>query len=199
MTGVTKATKGERTRKAIVDAAISRFARDGYKGSSLTGIARDIGLSPSAIYPYFADKEALFIVAVDEDAAREIEDGLASVNGDELVSDWRHMIVGFLVALERHPLARRVLAGLEPEFTVRLIGIPALDQVRKALSGNLETLQLNGSVRSDVDPRAMASGFITLWLSLLMSLVQTGSSPIDLLGDDVVAVLNAATRPPVAG
>jgi AcrR family transcriptional regulator len=193
---VTKATKGERTRKAIVDAAISRFARDGYARSSLTGIARDVGLSPSAIYPYFADKEALFVAAVDEDAAGEIEDGLAGVNGDELVGDWRNMLVGFLDALDRHPLARRVLAGLEPEFTVRLIGIPALDQLRKALAANLEVLQLNATIRSDVDPRAMASGFITIWLSLLMSLVQTGSSPIDLLGDDVVAVLNAATRPP---
>jgi AcrR family transcriptional regulator len=190
-------TKGERTRKAIVDAAISRFARDGYRGSSLSGIARDVGLSPSAIYPYFADKEALFIAAVDEDAAREIEDGLAGVTGGELVGDWQHMIVGFLDALERHPLARRVLAGLEPEFTVRLIGIPALDQLRKALGGNLETLQLNGSVRSDVDPQALASGIITISLSLLMSLVQTGSRPIDLLGEDVVAVFNAATGPQV--
>jgi hypothetical protein len=138
----------------------------------------------------------LFVAAVDEDAAGEIEDGLAGVNGDELVGDWRNMLVGFLDALDRHPLARRVLAGLEPEFTVRLIGIPALDQLRKALAANLEVLQLNATIRSDVDPRAMASGFITIWLSLLMSLVQTGSSPIDLLGDDVVAVLNAATRPP---
>ncbi len=192
-----KATKGERTRKAIIDGAISRFARDGYRASSLAGIARDIGLSPSAIYPYFADKEALFVAAVDEDAAGEIEDALDGVNVEELVGDWRHMIVGFLDALERHPLARRVLAGLEPEFTVRLIGIPALDQLRKDLAGNLEILQLNGSIRSDVDPQAMASGFITIWLSLLMSLVQTGSSPIELLGDDVVAVLNAATRPSV--
>jgi hypothetical protein len=88
-----------------------------------------------------------------------------------------------------------VLAGLEPEFTVRLIGIPALDQLRKGLASNLETLQMNGSVRGDVDPQAIASGFITIWLSLLMSLIQTGSRPIDLLGEDVVAVLNAATRP----
>ena len=82
------------------------------------------GLSPSAIYPYFANKEALFIAAVDEDAAGEIEDGMAGVRDDDLIGDWRHVIVGFLDALDRHPLARRVLAGLEPEFTVRLIGIP---------------------------------------------------------------------------
>lgn len=188
-------SKGERTRRSILEAAIVRFAREGYRTTSLTAVARDAGLSPTAIYPYFANKEALFIAAVDEDAAGEIEDGLAGVSNEDLIGDWRHVIVGFLEALDRHPLARRVLAGLEPDFTVRLIGIPALDQLRKGLADSLESLQMNGDVRKDLDAQAMASGFLTIWLSLLMSLVQTGSEPVDLLGEDVVAVFDAAMRP----
>jgi hypothetical protein len=84
---------------------------------------------------------------------------------------------------------------LEPEFTVRLIDIPALDQLRKGFADNLQSLQMSGRVRDDLDARAMASGFLTIWLSLLMSLVQTGSKPVDLLGEDVVAVFDAAMRP----
>jgi AcrR family transcriptional regulator len=188
-------SKGERTRRAILRAAIVRFAREGYRATSLTSVARDAGLSATGIYPYFANKEALFVAAVDEDAAGEIEDGLAGVRPDDLIGDWRHVIVGFLGALDHHPLARRVLAGLEPDFTVRLIGIPALDQLRKGLAESLETLQLSGAVRDDIDARAMANGFMTIWLSLLMSLVQTGSSPVDLLGEEVVAVFDAVMRP----
>jgi len=191
-----RATKGERTRKAIVEAAIVRFARDGYRRASLTGIARDVGLSPSAIYPYFGDKEALFVAAVDEDAAGEIEDGLAGVTGEQILGDWRQVMGGLLEALERHPLARRVLAGLEPEFTVRLIGIPALEELRKALAANIEALQIAGDVRSDADPQAMARGLVTISLSLLMSLVQTGAGTMDLVGEDVSAVLDTALRPP---
>jgi TetR/AcrR family transcriptional repressor of nem operon len=189
------ASKGERTRRSILQAAIVRFAREGYRATSLTSVARDAGLSPSAIYPYFPNKEALFVAAVDEDAAAEIEDGMAGVGDEDIIGDWRHVIVGFLDALEKHPLARRVLAGLEPEFTVRLIDIPALDQLRKGLADNLQSLQMSGRVRDDLDARAMASGFLTIWLSLLMSLVQTGSKPVDLLGEDVVAVFDAAMRP----
>jgi AcrR family transcriptional regulator len=188
-------SKGERTRRAILQAAIVRFAREGYRSTSLSAVARDAGLSSSAIYPYFANKEALFIAAVDEDAAGEIEDGLSGVRNEDLIGDWRHVILGFIDALDRHPLARRVLGGLEPDFTVRLIGIPALDQLRKGLADSLENLQLNGAVRDDLDARAMASGFLTIWLSLLMSLVQTGTQPIDLLGEEVVAVFDAAMRP----
>ncbi|MGO9341972.1 MAG: TetR/AcrR family transcriptional regulator [Acidimicrobiales bacterium] len=191
----TNGSKGERTRRTILEAAIVRFAREGYRATSLAAVARDAGLSPSGIYPYFANKEALFVAAVDEDAAGEIEDGLAGVGNDDLIGDWRHVIIGFLEALDGHPLARRVLAGLEPDFTVRLIGIPALDQLRKALAENLEGLQMRGDVRDDLNARAMASGFLTIWLSLLMSLVQTGSQPIDLLGEEVVAVFDAAMRP----
>jgi AcrR family transcriptional regulator len=188
-------SKGERTRRSILEAAIVRFAREGFKGTSLTAVARDAGLSPTGIYPYFDNKEALFVAAVDEDAAGEIEDGLSGVTPEALIGDWRHVIVGFLDALDRHPLARRVLAGLEPEFTVRLIGIPALDQMRKGLADSLELLQIQGGVRTDLDARAMASGFMTIWLSLLMSLVQTGATPVELLGEDVVAVFDAAMRP----
>jgi AcrR family transcriptional regulator len=188
-------TKSERTRRAILEAAIVRFAREGYRSTSLSAVSRDAGLSPTAIYPYFANKEALFIAAVDEDAAGEIEDGLAGVRTEDVIGDWLHLMLGFVEALDNHPLARRVLAGLEPEFTVRLIGIPALDQLRKGLADNLERLQLRGAIRGDLDPTAMASGFTTIWLSLLMSLVQTGTTPIDLLGADVVAVFDAALSP----
>ncbi|MFZ0666384.1 MAG: TetR/AcrR family transcriptional regulator [Acidimicrobiales bacterium] len=188
-------TKSERTRRAILQAAIVRFAREGYRSTSLSAISRDAGLSPTAIYPYFANKEALFIAAVDEDAAGEIEDGLAGVRTEDVIGDWLRLMLGFVDALGDHPLARRVLAGLEPEFTVRLIGIPALDQLRKGLADGLESLQLRETLRADLDPTAMASGLTTIWLSLLMSLVQTGTSPIDLLGQDVVAVFEAALSP----
>jgi hypothetical protein len=37
---------------------------------------------------------------------------------------------------------------------------------------------------------------MTIVLSMLMSLVQTGADPAVLLGDDVRAVIEAALRPP---
>ena len=43
--------------------------RDGYRATSVTDIARDANLSSTAAYVYFPNKEALFIAAVDEDAA----------------------------------------------------------------------------------------------------------------------------------
>jgi AcrR family transcriptional regulator len=188
-------TKGERTRRALLDAAIARFGRDGYRGTSVAEIARDARLSGTAAYAYFPSKEALFVAAVDEDAAAVIEEGLSSVAVDD-IDQWREtLILTLLSAVGRRPLARRVLSGLEPEFTVRLLEIPALEQLRKACGERIRSQQLAGEVRADIDPRQIANGLVTIVLSLLMSLLQTGTDPATLLGRDVVAVVEAALRP----
>jgi AcrR family transcriptional regulator len=188
-------TKGERTRQAVLEAAIARFGRDGYRGTSVAEIARDARLGGTAAYAYFPNKEALFVAAVDEDAAAVIEEGLASIE-DADVDRWRRtLIFTLLAAVERHPLARRVLSGLEPEFTVRLIGIPALEQLRKESAERIRTQQIEGQVRDDIDAQQMATGLTTIVLSLLMSLLQTGADPATVLGADVAAVFEAALSP----
>ena len=193
----TSMTKGERTRKALLEAAIARFGRDGYRGTSVAEIARDARLSGTAAYVYFPNKEALFVAAVDEDAAAVIEEGLESFTDDVDLARWRETLMFTLLeAVDRHLLARRVLLGLEPEFTVRLLSIPALEQLRKAIAERLSAQQLAGSVRADVDPQQMANGLMTIVLSMLMSLLQTGTDPATLLGRDVAAVMEAALSPP---
>lgn len=186
------ATKGERTRRAVLAAAIARFARDGYRASSVADIARDTQLTPTGVYAYFPSKEALFVAAVDEDAAGEIGEALTTVLEGNFTGDWGNLILTLLEALDRHPLAARVLRGLEPDFTVRLLGIAALEELRKGLADLLASEQLSGKVRPDVDPRMMAGGLVTIVISLLISLLQTGADPAGTLGDEVLAVLEAA-------
>jgi AcrR family transcriptional regulator len=195
---VSVVSKGERTRQVVLDAAIARFGRDGYRGTSLAEIARDAGVSGTAAYAYFPNKEALFLAAVDEDAAAVIEEGLGSFQASpDDVDAWKEtLIFSLLAAVGRHPLARRILAGLEPGFTVRLIGIPALEQLRKACGERLREQQLRGEVRSDIDPQQIANGVVTIVLSLVMSLVQVDADPVAILGGDVAAVVEAALKPP---
>jgi len=193
----TVTTKGERTRRALLDAAIARFGRDGYRRTSIADITRDAGLSGTAAYAYFANKEELFVAAVDADAGPVIEEGLAAETGDVAIDHWRAtLIVALLKALERHPLARRIVAGLEPEFTVRLLSIPALDDLRAESARRLRAHQEAGEVRADIDPDQIARGVVPIVMSLLMALLQTGSDPAGFLGPDVAAIFDAALLPP---
>jgi len=189
--------KGEQTRRDVLGAAIARFGQDGYRATSVADIARQAGVGGTVPYAYFPNKEALFLAAVDEDAAAVVDDGLASLTDAVDLEHWRGtLIFTLLSALERHPLARRVLTGLEPEFTVRLITIPALEQLRKASGERIRAQQLAGQVRTDIDAQQIANGLVTIVLSLLMSLLQTGTDPATLLGADVAAVVEAALSPP---
>jgi AcrR family transcriptional regulator len=190
-------TKGERTRRAILEAAIERFGRDGYRATSVADIARDAGVGGTVAYAYFPNKEALFVAAVDEDAAGVIRSGLTDVIEDPDLQDWRRTLIFTLVdAVEGHPLARRLLAGQEPGVTDRVLDIPALAEVRKACAERIRTDQLAGTVRPDIDPVAVGNGIVAIVLSLLMSLLQVGSGAAVAYGADVAAVFEAALAVP---
>jgi AcrR family transcriptional regulator len=104
-------SKGEKTRQAILEAAIARFGREGYRATSVADIARDASVGGTVAYAYFPSKEALFLAAVDEDAAGVIREGVDTILANPGVPDWRQMLIFTLVAaVERHPLARRLLA-----------------------------------------------------------------------------------------
>lgn len=189
--------KGAQTRQAILRAAIARFGRDGFRATSLANIARDASVSGTAAYAYFPSKEALFLAAVDEDAAGVIHEGLSSILEQPDVHQWQEtLIFTLLEAVERHPLARRLLAGLEPEVTERVLGIPALEELRKALAERLRSEQVTGAVRADIDPVSIANGIVALVLAVLMSVVQVGESAAGTYASDVGAVFQAALRQP---
>jgi len=190
-------SKGAQTRRAILQAAIARFGRDGFRATSVADIARDASVGGTVAYAYFPNKEALFLAAVDEDAAGVIQEGLATVMEVPDIRRWHDTLIFTLVdSVERHPLARRLLAGLEPEVTVRVLEIPALTELRKACTELLRTGQAAGTVRPDIDPVAVGNGVVALMLSILMSVTQLGSQAAVMYSHDVAAVFEAALTSP---
>jgi AcrR family transcriptional regulator len=189
-------TKGELTRRQILSAAVARFGRHGYRATSVADIARDAGVGGSVPYAYFAGKEALFLAAVDEDAAAVIHEALAGAFEQPGLPDWRETLLGALLgAVERHPLARRLLAGLEPDVTARVLHIPALEDLRRLCAERLAADQRAGTVRPDVDPATMADGIVAIVMSLLMAVVQLGLGATSQYADQVAAVLASAIGP----
>lgn len=189
-------TKGEQTRHAILRAAIARFGRDGYRSTSVADIARDAGVGGTLAYAYFPNKEALFLAALDEDAAGVISEGVSSLLEEQDLAPWREtLIVALVDAVERHTLARRVLSGLEPHVTARMLEIPAMTELRKALTERLRSDQAAGRVRRDLDTPAIANGAVIIVVSLLMSVLQFGREGLSAYNADVLAVLSAALDP----
>lgn len=98
----------ELTRVAIVEAAVTRFAADGYAGTNIDSIAEQARVTKGAVYHHFADKAALFeaaYAAVEDDLLAKV---LARVSG--LDDPWQSLLAGADVFLEEcsGPLFRRI-------------------------------------------------------------------------------------------
>lgn len=193
----TNVSKGELTRQTILAAAITRFGRDGFRATSVADIARDAAVSGTAAYAHFPNKEALFLAALDEDAAGVIQEGVAHVIEEGATSEyWREtLILTLAAAVEHHPLARRVLSGLEPDVTDRVIEIPAMLELRKSVAERLRLDQESGRVRADIDPVLVADGAVGITVSLLMAVLQLGATGIDVYGPGIWALFSAALDP----
>lgn len=188
----TLGNKGARTRSALLEHAIRRFALDGYRQTSVSEIARDAGLTPAAAYAYFASKEGLFSAAVDKDAAGLIEQAMPHMVEGAVTARWQSVLEALLAALGDHPLAKRILAGREPEHTERLIDIPALAELREGIAEQLEVGQQSGRIRPDIDPTLIAGGLTTVVMAILIAVLQTGVQPVGDVAAGVSALLDAA-------
>ena len=59
--------KKRKTKKAILDAAISLFGEKGYEQTSMAALARTAGIGKSTIYTYFGAKREILIAFCEEE------------------------------------------------------------------------------------------------------------------------------------
>ncbi|MBL1075730.1 TetR/AcrR family transcriptional regulator [Nocardia sp. 2] len=62
--GATLSTSDVR-REAVLDAAITDFAKSGYRGTSINTVAVTAGISPAYVFKLFPSKTELFVAAID--------------------------------------------------------------------------------------------------------------------------------------
>ena len=76
---------------------------------------------------------------------------------------------------------------------MRLLHIPALQELRKTVTELIRAQQIEGGVRQDIHPGQTANGMVVIVISLLMATLQTGpTTGYELVAVDVESVLHAA-------
>lgn len=88
----------EVTRAAIVEAAVTRFAADGYAATNIDSIAELARVTKGAVYHHFHDKAELFEAAYTAMEERLLGNVLAGVEGID--NPWEALRVGAGVFLE---------------------------------------------------------------------------------------------------
>lgn len=189
-------TKGGRTRQRLLELAIARFGSQGHRATSVSEIARAAGLTQAAVYAYFDNKEALFVAAVDADATALVITAHDAVAGTPVRELLQAFLVNLYVRLPEHPLARRVLAGQEPEVLPRLIDLPAIRMATRLIVDDVRAGQDRGEVRTDIDAEVVGDGVEAMILSLLLATVQSNGLYTPRYQGGVNAAFDAMLKPP---
>ena len=97
-------SKGERTRRAILDAADRLFVEQGYAATSMRQIAEGAGLALGGIYNHFAGKEDVFtVIILERHPYRQIIPVLRTARGSTIEEFVRNAAKTLVDELGHHP------------------------------------------------------------------------------------------------
>jgi AcrR family transcriptional regulator len=164
----------ERRREQILEAAVRCFARDGFHRATMQDIVREAGLSPGAIYRYYASKEAIIAAIASQRHVSEQEMLREATGGSDVRTGLHQLARVFLGQLSnpREQEWRRVTVQLWGEA---LRSERVMDMVREGLDGPLEALeswirrgQREGRVAADLDAAAAARVAAAIFQGLVL-------------------------------
>jgi len=177
----TRAKAKERTRQALLLAALEEFAEHGLDGPSLDQICARAGKTRGAFYVHFDDREALILAVVERILGEYIEALVtASAKADGLVSAIE-VFADLLIRAttgEASPLGRFAVLGTVHFRFVLEAGarFPAASEVfGRVVQAGVEMLaaateqgQQGGRVRSDLQPAETGQVLIAVLLGVLV-------------------------------
>jgi TetR/AcrR family transcriptional regulator, transcriptional repressor for nem operon len=171
-------TKGEQTRRKIVEAAAPIFNKRGYEGSSLNELMEATGLKKGGIYRHFSSKEEL--AAEVFDYTWEAAWNARLINVDEMangIEKLRQLIANFVE--HRSPVAggcpilNTAIDADDGNPVLRAHVTKALRLWLRRLQTIVDQAQVRGEAQPGVDPKTVATLIVaSLEGALMMSRIQ---------------------------
>lgn len=158
--------RGQRTHDRLVEAAVEVFAAHGRDATTITAVADRCGITPPAVYRYFADKDALYRAALDAAEAAyqaEVAERVQGVPFPFLRGEYNRAVAA---TLPNHPLIRRVWTEARPDDMAWLSSSDLAHARRRLFAAELARGQELGVVRRELDATALASSADHLGIAL---------------------------------
>jgi len=151
-------TRGDATRRRIVDAAISEFKAAGVDGASISKIAREAGVSRPSFYFHFSSKEQLLL-----ELQRRLEQPIALLiaDCDSLGATLDVFVRGLMKA--RHSVgSRQLFADMLLIYSKNSRELPLDDQpLMFALAEKFTAASQSGELRRGLEPAQATLLYLT--------------------------------------
>lgn len=151
--------------RALLDAALDRLASGGAADVSLRGLARDVGVSPTAVYRHFSDKDELLAAIATEGFQGLRVETLAGgkEGGEDLEGRLLGIGRGYVRFAREHPAHYRLMFGPQMVDKARH---PSLDEAAGASYAVLED-----AIRAGVEADMLTPPDVRLLSTAAWSLV----------------------------
>lgn len=140
----------EERRKKIMDAALSEFATNGFRGTNINKVAEKAGISIGSMYSYFESKDDLFLTVV-EQLLSVLEDALREI--DVVKGDIRTIVEQLFIRAHDYAVTYPEMNQIYLDVTTQ-----SLSNLSSRVSGKLESVTVN--LYREVIERAKAQGTV---------------------------------------
>ncbi|MET0997298.1 MAG: TetR/AcrR family transcriptional regulator [Marmoricola sp.] len=155
----------------VLRRAIEIFNRQGYEATSIGDLARELGLTKSAIYHHVPSKEALLAAALDEaldGLSAAIDDAADSAPDTSAYDRLRAAVRQSVEILVAHLPAVTLLLRVRGNSAVELAALERRRLIDEKLAGLVQAAVDEGSLRADIAPELISR----LLFGLVNSLVE---------------------------
>jgi AcrR family transcriptional regulator len=184
------------TRRLLLEAATTEFAREGYDGANINRISKAAGFAKGTIYNYFPSKRGLMLALIDEVSESHIDFVLEQVQeeGDPGHRLERFFEAGFAFISDHLSQARvmiNTLYGPDVEFKTHMY--QAYQPLFQLVSNDIIAAGISRGVFREVDPDATAALLMTIYLGAGSQVDEDGRAWLD--PSQVAAFALHALRP----
>lgn len=180
-----EASKKE-TKRLILKAARTLFARKGMEECTIRDIAKKAGVSPASVVVHFKSKTSLLEEALCGDIESTLSELIASMREDlELLYRLMHLFKGFFRLYDKNRDLYRALIRstvFEPASETPIMSKQS-EQYIQFLSNIVEEQKTRGMIRPEVDSRIAAASIFSLYMGALIMLLRMPEMTVDMVSD----------------
>jgi TetR/AcrR family transcriptional regulator, transcriptional repressor for nem operon len=152
---IVRVTKGQQTKREIVEKAAPLFNKKGFEGTSLSDLMQATGLQKGGIYRHFSSKEQLATAAFDYSWGKAVQERLDGVAGvPDCVNRLKKMIDNFVdlrsgLVPGGCPLMNTAVEADDGNAFLRRKAVKAL----RGWTRRLSEITIEGIKKHQIDPR----------------------------------------------